>query len=345
MDSPLISIIVPVYNIENYIAQCVDSICKQTYRNLEIILIDDGSKDKSGKICDVIAKNDKRIHVIHKVNEGVVTARKTGVEYCTGEYVLFVDGDDWIDKDMIDAMVSTLSQKSVDLVICGLIKYIDDKSQVEEEPYYNEGCYEREHIEKMIFPKMIYTGEYYFYGVIPAVFCKLYKKSLIANALEQVDSKLFYGEDAISTYALITKCKSVYILKKCYYFYRYRETSVSHVYNNKLFDNLLLLHKNLLEVTIASEDIIYQINYFIYYNFVHCLVNEVSPVNSSKFIEKINKIKKYSELINLSNIVDKLDLGQLPCKHKITVLCLRYRFYYLVTIMYFVGTLFRNNKI
>ena len=100
-DNVLVSVIVPVYNVEKYLNRCVDSLVQQTYHNLEIIMVDDGSKDNSGRICDLLAKQDKRIKVIHKLNGGLASARNAGIKKANGQYILFVDSDDWIELDTL----------------------------------------------------------------------------------------------------------------------------------------------------------------------------------------------------------------------------------------------------
>ena len=114
---PEISIIVPVYNVEKYLVQCLNSICNQTYKNLQIILVDDGSEDLSGKICDEYQEKDKRIHVIHKKNEGLSEARNVGVQMAMGKYVGFVDSDDWIELDMYEILWKWL-KKQIQIVLC-----------------------------------------------------------------------------------------------------------------------------------------------------------------------------------------------------------------------------------
>ena len=112
----LVSIIVPIYNIENYVKKCITSICNQTYKKLEIILVDDGSTDKCGEICDEFALEDKRIQVIHKVNEGLVIARKTGFLMSNGEVIVNIDGDDWIDPEMISEYVKVYVDTQADII-------------------------------------------------------------------------------------------------------------------------------------------------------------------------------------------------------------------------------------
>ena len=119
-ESPLISVIVPVYNVEEYLTQCIESIINQTYTNLEIILVDDGSTDQSGKICDEYAIKDDRIQVIHKENRGVGSARNVGLDTSKGEYVSFVDSDDYVDKNYIKILLKQMLEHNVQVSICNL---------------------------------------------------------------------------------------------------------------------------------------------------------------------------------------------------------------------------------
>ena len=121
----LISIIVPVYNVEKYLSKCLDSIINQTYKNLEIILIDDGSTDKSGEICDKYKNEDKRIIVIHQLNGGVSAARNTGIGVAKGRYILFIDSDDWIEKDYVSSLFTYAGNDII--VCCGYKRIFDDK--------------------------------------------------------------------------------------------------------------------------------------------------------------------------------------------------------------------------
>lgn len=116
---PLISVIVPIYRVERYLSKCVESILNQTYRHLEIILVDDGSPDGSGAICDEFAEKDSRIRVIHKENGGLSDARNAGIQVAGGEYLAFVDGDDWIEPDMYEAMLGLTEKYGAKLVCAG----------------------------------------------------------------------------------------------------------------------------------------------------------------------------------------------------------------------------------
>ena len=127
----MISIIVPVYNVEDYIEDCVNSIVNQTYNNIEILLVDDGSTDSSGKICDCLADRDPRIKVLHKQNGGLMSAWKQGVLNSTGEYIGFVDSDDEVDLDMYERLLKTAEADSADIVACGLIREYESHTEKE----------------------------------------------------------------------------------------------------------------------------------------------------------------------------------------------------------------------
>ena len=148
----MISVIVPVYNVEKYLRRCVETIQKQTYADLEIILIDDGSTDDSGKICDDFSKGDRRIKVIHKKNEGLSAARNTGMENATGEYITFVDSDDYIDSKMYEKMIMALESSHCDLCMCGS-KTVDEQGNILRSEIFENKVYRgAEIIESIVIP-------------------------------------------------------------------------------------------------------------------------------------------------------------------------------------------------
>ena len=125
-----VSVIVPVYNSEKYLNRCVDSILNQTYRSIELILVDDGSPDNSGRICDEYAEKDSRVRVIHKANAGVSAARNSGLEVASGDYATFVDSDDYIEPDMYSDMMEKVNQYNCDVVMCDCVKDFPDRSEI-----------------------------------------------------------------------------------------------------------------------------------------------------------------------------------------------------------------------
>lgn len=139
MDSQeLISVIIPIYNVEKYLKKCIDSIINQTYKNLEIILVDDGSPDNCGKICDEYAKKDQRIRVIHKKNGGLSDARNAGIDIAKGKYIAFVDSDDYVEKEYIEIMYKELKKNNVKIVQCGINKISDNEEIIDNYGYLKD---------------------------------------------------------------------------------------------------------------------------------------------------------------------------------------------------------------
>lgn len=213
-----LSVIVPIYNVETYLTKCIESIISQTYKNLEIILVDDGSTDKSGLIADEFAEKDKRIKVIHKENGGLVSARKCGVNHATGGYSTYVDSDDWIEPNMYEEMIEYLKDRDIDVITSGVYREYEN-SQVVEYDYFEDGLYDREQIENKIFPKLICTENFFETGINIHVYNKLYKTQLLCKMQQLIDDKIRVGEDAALVYPVIYNSESIYILKKAYYHY------------------------------------------------------------------------------------------------------------------------------
>src|SRR5690554_2285343 len=153
-ENELISIIVPVYNVEQYIEKCMVSILSQTYRNIEIILIDDGSTDNSGNLCDTYSAIDPRVKVIHKKNGGISSARNSGLEVAMGEYIGFVDPDDWIETNMYESMYSNIKRNNSEICICNYIIDGSDYSRKTELPF-NLNVLNKQEILEFIIPPLI----------------------------------------------------------------------------------------------------------------------------------------------------------------------------------------------
>lgn len=210
-NSIFLSVIVPVYNVEAYLEQCLDSIVKQTYKNIEIILVDDGSTDRSGDICDKYAVLYEFITVYHKENGGLSSARNYGLEKALGEYLAFIDSDDWVKESMFEVMVEGAIESEADVVICNCIRYFTQENQKA-----------REIKEKNA---TIYKGQravIRLYSDFSA--CnKIYKKILFQN-IRYPEGKLY--EDARTTYRIAEKVNTLMVTPEPLYFYRQRETGI-----------------------------------------------------------------------------------------------------------------------
>ncbi len=231
MTEQKISVIVPIYNVEDYLERCIESICRQTYRNLEIILVDDGSTDSSGAICERYAAHDRRIHVIHQENKGVVPARKTGLECAKGKYIGFVDGDDYLEPEMYKELLEVMLREQADFVHSGY--YVDEKAGIYgtgrnaafEASENRLGCL-RDYVLDPISN----------FRIAPSNWSKLYSCELIKEAYSEVPNTISYGEDLLCLCSCILKCKCFYIWDKAYYHYVIRADSVC---NRKSVKNIL----------------------------------------------------------------------------------------------------------
>lgn len=214
--STLISVIVPVYNIEKYVAKCIESAISQTYKNIEIILIDDGSEDLSGKICDDYATRDSRIRVIHQRNQGLAEVRNVGLRMANGEYVQFIDGDDWIDPETIETCHRFSKEYDADIVCFRYVHEYEDGRQSYESENYSH-------------PSLMNTSD-----ALSAVLLPQYVDISSCNKL--IRRKLFSGieyplgktgEDGYTTYKFVAKAKRILVISNVFYHYLKRNGSIS----------------------------------------------------------------------------------------------------------------------
>ncbi len=240
-----ISVVVPVYNVEDYLRKCIDSLVNQIYTNIEIILVNDGSTDSSGTICDEYAQKDQRIRVIHKKNEGLVSARKAGVLDATGEFITYVDSDDWIDKEAYSELIEPLTLYCPDIIAFGLKKEYPTFS-IERKEIAKEGFYSR---DKYVNEVREYIKSAFFYSptIGSALYTKLFKARLLKKYQLGVDNEICRGEDAAVTFPFLWNAKSLYITRQCFYHYRVRKSSIMWSENSNAFfafEKLVTVLKN-----------------------------------------------------------------------------------------------------
>ncbi len=315
----LLSIIVPVYKTEQYLKKCIDSILAQKYQNYELILVDDGSPDRSGKICDEYAEKDNRIKVIHKQNGGLVSARIAGLQIAEGDYVGYVDSDDWIDVDYFSNMMDIVNDNGDVDIVCSFYKEAYDTTnkippeQVESGIYCNE-------ILSFLKDNMMYKAPFFNFGIYPSVWSKITKRSILEKFQSQVPQGITLGEDSAVTYPMILNdCKTVYVLNdNLGYYYRQSADSMVHKYNPKLSKNVLQLI-NYLEETLKSNNHCFLENKLMYYAMIVKWVigNEI---NSGDGIFTI--AKRVSEFRNnkiIDNFASRLPVDRLPLSVKVLI--------------------------
>lgn len=223
-NTPLVSVIVPIYRIERYLGTCIESIIKQTYKQLEVILVDDGSDDRCRDICDLYSSKDNRIKVIHKENGGLVSARKEGMKNSSGEYIAYVDGDDWIEPDFIERMITDAVENQADIVCAGQTRDLFDVSFKMQNPYHN-GAYRGKELIGLKCNMLSY-GEFFSLGISTYVWNKLFRREIVYDIQLNVDERISIGEDAAVTYPAILKSDCVCVNDCVSYHYRQREDSM-----------------------------------------------------------------------------------------------------------------------
>lgn len=239
-----VSIVIPIYKAEKYLPTCVDSVLGQTYKDLEVILVDDASPDRCGEICEEYAKKDSRVRVIHKENEGVSKARNAGLAIATGDYVQFVDSDDYLAEDMTKKLVEQMEQQNVDMVLCGFFEKnlnFERVSKAEEQP----GIYTRE----QILINIMRNPYSFHYGVL---WNKLFKRELLGKLL--FSSDMDFGEDFIFNLHYLAHTEKITVIAEpLYYYIRYNTDSLMYLqatgkqeiskYLRYLEKRLLIFHK------------------------------------------------------------------------------------------------------
>lgn len=236
----MISVIVPVYNVEDYLGICIESIIRQTYNDLEIILVDDGSTDSSSDICDLYSYKDERVHVIHKENGGNTSARKAGIQYCHGEYIAYVDADDWLDLEMFQQML--VMGSGADVIIFAAYEEYGGFQKVKS-CSVEKGFYSGERLHDL-YGHMIMNGAFYVHGIPTNLWGKLFKRDIISKVQMSTSDNIIYGEDAACVYPCILNAESVYVSNFPMYHYRIRQGSVVHSRGIGI-ENFCLLYETL----------------------------------------------------------------------------------------------------
>ena len=299
----LISVIVPIYNVENYLVRCIDSIINQTYSNLEIILVDDGSPDNCHIICDEYAKKDSRIKVIHKKNGGLSDARNAGLEIATGKYISFIDSDDYIYKDMYTDLIGLIKAHDADISNCSVYKfYENDKFNLDYDKEFNIKIYSNEDALR----SLIMEEE-----IKQTVWNKIYKRKIIDDIKFEVGK---IQEDEYWTYKVIGNAKKVVHIDKPMYYYLQRENSImGERYSEKRLHGIYSRKERLNYIQQKFPNLIIDAKMSLFFT---CVYQYQCLLRSSDLINKV----EISKIINfyIKNIsFDKKDIKTLNIKQKI----------------------------
>ena len=288
MNNAMVSVIVPVYNVEEYLRQCLDSIVNQTLKEIEIICVNDGSTDSSLQILEEYAQKDERIKIITKENEGLGAARNTGMAYATGEYIGFVDSDDWVELDAYEKLYINAKSHNSDMVMCPIHIYDDNTNELShEQPYFNLDCF-NENFDNCRFDH-IKTKDFLFKISVTA-WNKVYKKSFLDKINVKFPEGLIF-EDNPFFYETYLKTNNVSLVRDFLYFYRInRADSIVVKADEKYFD-LIEIHELSIKVFIETnnfdeykQDLL---SYVISNLFYRC--RDINEIYREEFFKRIKK--------------------------------------------------------
>lgn len=315
----LISVIVPIYNTKDYLVRCIESIINQTYKKLEVILVDDGSTDGSDEICREYSKKDDRVVFIRQENSGVVEARNNGIRNAHGKYIAFVDSDDYIELNMYENLLKKMG--NYDLISSGFIMHDEFQNNKRIIDRVDKKIYTAQNIAEL-YSKFIYDfNNNILYPINPANWSKIFLHKIIDTYFEKLNKKIFYGEDTIFLYEYILRCNSVIFLDECYYHYNYVENSVSHKQNFNMLENnskLYIYLKNLFESHSQASNLKPQLGKMIMLLTISAINNFLGfdkSIRIPKFVIDIKKLKNKKIALYGAGYLGQEIYYQLKCEN------------------------------
>lgn len=341
--STKVSVVVPVYNVEKYLNRCVKSIQNQTLKEIEIILVNDGSTDHSGAMCDEFATLDERIQVIHKENGGLTSAWKAGVERAQSDFVGFVDSDDWIDLDMFEKLYEKAVETNADLTICGLVYEFEDgvtKSKTESSKLVGK-LYERKEIESKIFPTLLSDGSFFGRTIQPARVTKLYKRQIILDNIKYCSDRVSIGEDLQLTFPVLCDAKRVLMIENYFpYHYWINANSMTGKHDENYVGKIAETMNQLLNISVQKN--VFDFSTQIINDFL-CLTilgikNEIMRNYKAGFSKVIKNLKKIFNMPEVREAIETYDMPKLSMAEKIYIQLIKYRLYricFLITFLFF----------
>ena len=278
----LVSIIVPIYNVRDYVGKCIESICGQTHENIEIILVDDGSDDGSGNICDNFAGKDDRIKVIHKQNGGITSARGGGVKIAQGAYIGFVDGDDWVEPDMYEELLQQAVENKAQIVLSDMYRHkFTGEVTIWSGAGLPEGIYELAKDRELISTSLISGINSEHKGINGGVHIKLFERNILQNHIVLIDDIVHgYADDKVIVYPIILHSDKICVVHKAYYHGVDRKDSATHSVNKYFFEQMQWVYMYLQKVF------------------------EEQPYREI-LLEQLHKLMMISSISNVNNLVGK----------------------------------------
>lgn len=330
----LISIVIPIYNIEKYLTKCIETVIHQTYKNLEIILVDDGSIDSSGAICDEYAKRDSRVKVIHKINGGLSDARNAGIKVANGKYIAFLDGDDYVDNTMYEKLYESIKTNNADICVCGYTRIYGEK---EIEFPLNVNKYNK---DKTFLYNMIGTqpSDLTDISVGMSVWKCLYDLDIIKkNNIFYKSEKIYTSEDIIFQIEYFDFVKKVVLVGEPLYKYRFIVGSLTNRYKKDRFEKQKILYLKIIsmleERNLLSNEVKNRLNRTFFMKIKSCIKLEVVANKQEKSI----RLQNIRDMLNdelVEKNIKEYPIMQSNFKNRIYLLLIKYKMVKLLYIFY-----------
>ncbi len=312
------SVIVPIYNVEKYLNKCIDSVLCQTFSDFELVLVDDGSPDGCGKICDDYAAKDKRVKVVHKENGGLVSARQAGIRVAEGDFVFHLDGDDAITPDALESAHKIISETNADIVSFGLRRCVNGKIGEPEQNCVAEGFYNKEEMVEKLYPKLLCDEnmKHIFYFLCG----KAIRREIVTKHQLNVDQSISLGEDLSCGIPCFMESKSAYMSSKAVYLYTIRDDSMTTVFKTDQITKIANVIKGLRKLEIKMpQDFEEQISR---YSCYMCFAVLAAAAEGKHFDSIVPLTELISSTINKDEI-QKARFGKITPKSRIAVFLMK----------------------
>lgn len=313
------SIIIPVYNTEKYLRKCLDSLIRQQGNDFEIILVDDGSTDGSAAICDEYSAKYSFVTVHHKENSGVIEARYTGMKFAKGEYIGFLDSDDWVKENYLVTIEKVANEYCPD-IICYESEKVTSKNIFPMTVPFS-GYYGKEKIKNEVYPVMLYYPQkkFHTFGIIPAMWSKFFKMELLKK-IAPIDKRIFWGEDGLLTYEGFLQAQSAFFINQSLYCWRYREGSACHSYQNKMYDNIQILCNSFITMADEYPEIRVSLDYYFVFIYLMLMLNEVKAKSGS-----VKQIATICEDERLKTALKRIDRRKVNLAYRVLFYMIEHR--------------------
>lgn len=331
----MISIVVPCYNCEKTFNRCIESICNQTQREIEIVLVDDGSSDGTYELCENAAVKDDRIKVYHQDNKGLMNAWKRGVKEATCGYIIFCDSDDYLDLDLVEKLEKKTEKYPADIIVYGMKVEYEDDSAVSYDNHLKEGYYTKTDIEELILPKYFSNGNMESSILLASRCTKLFRREILLRNFDYLSDEISYGEDALTTFASVLSADAIYCMKD-YFPYHYMRNNASMIgqYATFMFQKLLDLRRQMFRIAkIYDYPYDNQIEAGFLSNVFLCMKKEICRNKTAGCREVCNSLRQMREHDVFIHAIQICSINKYNLKSRIFAYLIIHKRYFITYVM------------